>query len=343
MRLPKGRPMGRGKFHFQLKYSGKKPSRVDFRTEKPYNGRMIYLKDFRQGRLLYEALDSDIRLGILEELLEKGELNLAYFARRFSVSNGAITAHVKKLHSAGLIDISTSSGVRGTQKICRLTADRIIVDLVTRPQEDGKVDSAVLEIGQYVDYEIHPTCGIATGDGILGGFDNVSSFTYPERVNAGILWLGWGYVEYLVPNFLKEGKLQALQFTMELASEAPGYAAIYPSDIHFSVNGVTLGFYTSKGEYNDRAGTAAPPWWYGNLGQYGKKVTVSVEREGSYINGVQVSSVSVADLNIAAGEQIRFRIFVPENAVNRGGFTLFGKGFGDYGEGITVRFVHAEE
>ena len=84
---------------------------------------MIYLKDFKQGKLLYEALDSDIRIGILDELLQKGELNLAYFAKRFDVSNGAITAHVKKLHAAGLIDISTSSGVRGTQKICSLRSE----------------------------------------------------------------------------------------------------------------------------------------------------------------------------------------------------------------------------
>ena len=33
---------------------------------------MIYLKDFKQGRLLYEALDSEVRLGILDELLQKG-------------------------------------------------------------------------------------------------------------------------------------------------------------------------------------------------------------------------------------------------------------------------------
>ncbi len=62
---------------------------------------MIYLKDFKQGALLYEALDSDVRLGILDELLDKGELNLAYFAKRFHVSNGAITAHVKSCTRRG--------------------------------------------------------------------------------------------------------------------------------------------------------------------------------------------------------------------------------------------------
>ena len=71
---------------------------------------MIYLKDFKQGKLLYEALDSEVRLGILEELLREGELNLAYFAKKFNVSNGAITAHIKKLYEAG----SKSTPLRGS-------------------------------------------------------------------------------------------------------------------------------------------------------------------------------------------------------------------------------------
>ena len=121
---------------------------------------MIYLKDFRQGRLLYEALDSDIRLGILNELLQKGELNLAYFAKAFNVSNGAITAHIKKLYEAGLIEITTSSGKRGTQKICRLAADKIVIDFVNEVQAEGRVESAHIDIGHYVSYDIHPTCGL---------------------------------------------------------------------------------------------------------------------------------------------------------------------------------------
>lgn len=302
---------------------------------------MIYLKDFRQGKLLYEALDSDVRLGILEELLEKGELNLAYFAKRFNVSNGAITAHVKKLHAAGLIEISTSSGVRGTQKICCLSTDKIIVDFSSRPQEEGRVESTHIDVGQYVGYDVHPTCGIATNEHIIGGFDNPACFSWTERFKAGILWLSWGHVEYLLPNHLTEGAaLKELRITLEIASEAPGYAAFYPSDIHFSINGKALGVYTSKGEYNDRTGTCNPAWWYGNLGQYGKKILISVVQDGTYIGGVKVSETGLSDLNIAPGEQILFRIYVPEDAKNRGGFTIFGKGFGDYDEGIVCRFVY---
>ncbi len=302
---------------------------------------MIYLKDFRQGKLLYEALDSDVRLGILEELLTHGELNLAYFAKRFGVSNGAITAHVKKLHAAGLIEISTSSGVRGTQKICCLAADKVIVDFSARPQAEGRVESAHIDIGHYIGYEVHRTCGIATGEHIIGGFDDPACFSFPERIRAGILWMGWGYVEYLIPNYLtEETALRELTFSLEIASEAPGYAAYYPSDIHFSVNGVDLGVYTSKGEYNDRTGTCNPPWWYGNLGQYGKKITVAVGQEGTFISGVKVSDVALKDLGLKPESQIKFRIYVPENAENRGGFTLFGKGFGDYDEGIVCKFIY---
>ena len=301
---------------------------------------MIYLKDFKQGKLLYEALDSDVRIGILDELLQKGELNLAYFAKRFNVSNGAITAHVKKLHAAGLIEISTSSGVRGTQKICCLATDKIIVDLIGLRQAEGRIESAHIDVGTYVDYDVSPTCGLATTDRVIGRFDDPACFSYPERVRAGILWLGSGFVEYLVPNYLTEDtELEELQFSLELASEAPGYAAYYPSDIHFSVNGRELGVYRSKGEYNDRKGTCNPSWWYGNLGQYGKNVLVVVNREGSFIGGIKVGDAKLSDLGVRAGKQIRFRISVPRDAENCGGFTLFGKGFGDYDEGIVCNFI----
>ena len=134
-------------------------------------------------------------------------------------------------------------------------------------------------------------------------------------------------------------RLAALQITLELASEAPGYAAYYPSDVHFSLNGKELGVYLSKGEYNDRTGTVSPSWWYGNLGQYGKKVVLGVTEEGTYLGGVKISETKIGDLGLTSGEQIRFRIAVPETAEHCGGVTIFGKGFGDYDEGIVCNFV----
>lgn len=301
---------------------------------------MIYLKDFKQGHLLYKALDSEVRLGILDELLREGELNLAHFARKFGLSNGAITAHIKLLYEAGLIDISSTSGRRGTQKICRLATDKITIDFLNQPVQEGRVESTHIDIGHYVDYDVHPTCGLVTRESLVGRFDDPACFSYPERIYAGLLWMSYGYLEYLIPNYLNDrSELIELQFSMEIASEAPGYSAYYPSDIHFSVNGHTIGYCTSKGEYNDRKGACNPSWWYGNLGQYGKKILITVNREGTYICGLKVSDVRLDELGLVPGKQIRFRIFVPEDAVHRGGFSLFGRGFGDYDEGITCNFV----
>ena len=301
---------------------------------------MIYLKDFRQGALIYDALASEVRLGILEELLLNGELNLAYFAKKFNVSNGAITAHIKKLHEAGLIEISTSSGTRGTQKICSLATDKIIIDFKNQPKTSDRVESAEIGVGNYVDYCVQPTCGLASVEHVIGRFDDPACFSFVERIKAGILWIGSGYVEYLIPNLLTEdARLTEIQISAELASEAPGYAAFYPSDIYFSINGVEVGYYTSKGEYNDRAGNSAPSWWFGNLGQYGKKVRIAINEEGSFIGGIKMSDKTLHDYKIERGGQIRFRIYIPDKAEHKGGFTLFGRGFGDYDEGIICNFV----
>ncbi len=301
---------------------------------------MIYLKDFKQGKLIYEALDSDIRIGILDEILQHGELSLAHFAQRFGVSNGAITAHIRKLHEAGLIEITTASGIRGTRKICSLSTDKLIIDFTGHPQPDGRIESAHIDVGHYIDYEVFPTCGLATREKVIGQFDDPGCFSFPERIKAGILWFSHGHVEYLIPNYLREGgELIELQFTLEVASEAPGYSAYYPSDIYFSVNGHTLGYYTSKGEYNDRAGTYNPSWWFGNMGQYGKKILVAINNDGAFINGVKVSEVTLPELEICPGERIRFRISVPSDAIHCGGVTVFGRGFGDYEDGIVCNFV----
>lgn len=70
-----------------------------------------------------------------------------------------------------------------------------------------------------------------------------------------------------------------------------------------------------------------------------KGVRIVLNDEGSFIGGIKVSEKTLRDYRIERGKQIRFRIFVPENAEHKGGFTLFGKGFGDYNEGIVCNFL----
>ena len=238
---------------------------------------MIYLKDFKQGKLLYEALDSDIRLGILDELLQKGELNLAHFAQHFNVSNGAITAHIKKLYEAGLIEITTSSGRRGTQKICRLAADKIVIDFINEVQAEGRVESAHIDIGHYVSYDIHPTCGLGTSEKAIdaaldcrkrpsGAFDDPCCF-FLSRAHQGGASSGLrGGTSSISSPIISRPSPSFWNCSFPWSLRARGARLCPPTIRATSTSRSTAtswGYFKSRGEYNDRTGNCNPAWWCG--------------------------------------------------------------------------------
>ena len=56
-------------------------------------------------------------------------MSMKDLAARLNITNGALTGHIKKLESCGLITTSAESVVHGNQKICSVHWDRIIIDL----------------------------------------------------------------------------------------------------------------------------------------------------------------------------------------------------------------------
>ena len=302
---------------------------------------MIHIIDVKNGMQLFEALDSKVRVEILHLLKTNGETNLNQLAKGLQLTNGAITAHIKKLQDAGIIKVRTQSGVRGSQKICSLAATKIILDLFDEDALLKNVYSFDIGVGHYVDYRIKPTCGIVNESVIIGELDDPRYFSFPERIDARLLWFAEGYVSYQLPNSLKHSEAcTELQIGMELASEAPGFASHYPSDIRFKLNGHDLGYFTSPGEFNDRRGIFTPSWWFENLGQYGRLKLLTVNENGCYIDGLKISGTTIDDLQITSQSEILFSIEVAQNAANKGGVTLFGKGFGDYDCGITFKMFY---
>jgi predicted transcriptional regulator len=286
------------------------------------------------------ALSSSVRIEIVNQLLKNKSMNLDNLAKILGLTNGAITAHIKKLSEAGIINVTISSGVRGSQKLCTLAVDKIIIDIIGNDVQTNTYDFEV-DVGQYSDYQILPTCGIVTKDTIIGELDDPRYFSYPERFNAGLLWFTEGFVEYKIPNALKQNqKAIELQFTFEIASEAPGFSSQYPSDIYFYVNEKELGYWTSPGEFNDRPGIVSPNWWFKNLGQYGRYKMLIINKDGTFIDGLPIGNTTIEDLGIYHNSSITFKIEAPSKAANKGGVTLFGKSFGDYPDGIKIRLVY---
>lgn len=302
---------------------------------------MIHITDMKSGQTLFEALSSNVRIEILNLLMQNGDTNMNQLAKELNITNGAITSHIKKLQDANLIKVRSRAGVRGAQKVCSLAASKIIVDLFDENTMLKNVYSFDIGVGHYIDYKIKPTCGIVNEKVIIGELDDTRYFAYPERINARLLWFASGYVTYKLPNSLRISEAcTELQIGMELASEAPGYATYYPSDVNFKINDIDLGYITLPGENNDRRGIFTPLWWFENLGQYGKLKLLTVNENGCFIDGLKISDVTIDELKISPQSDISFTIEASENAINKGGVSIFGNGFGDYDSGITVKMFY---
>ena len=303
---------------------------------------MKHIHDLKSALPLFKCLSSDIRVAILELLRQKGPMRMTDIAGELGITNGSLSPHIKMLSELGFITISFASGKHGMQRICRATEQQLLIDFETGSRNINMYETEI-GVGQYVGYEIYPTCGISTPDHLIGVEDDPRYFSSPERINAGIIWMGHGYVDYILPNYLKPGqKLIELLVSMEIASEAPGYREDWPSDIFFYINGVELCTWTLPSDFGKNPGIYTPTWWDRNWNQYGQLKFLSIDSDGTYIDGIKRSDVTLDHLNITHDSTITLRFSAPDTAENVGGLTIYGRSFGNYDQDIRVR-MHYEE
>ncbi|OAB43311.1 ArsR/SmtB family transcription factor [Paenibacillus antarcticus] len=285
---------------------------------------------------LYEALASEVRWRIMG-LIADSEINVKDIAAKLELSPSIVTMHIRKLEQAELIECRRVRINGGTHKMCFLKQKNIEVELPSSNQT-VRIKEQTISVGHYTAFEIHPTCGLGTQEKEIGIWDEARFFLDPERVHAAILWFGRGYVEYKTPNYLLPDETpEAIEISMELASEAPGLRDHWPSDIRFTFNGVLLGTWTSPADFGRAArGKYTPEWWHRNVNQYGLLKTIRIDALGTSIDGERMSDVTIKDIKLK--EQFwTLRFTVDENSVNVGGLTLYGAGFGNHDQDIIIR------
>jgi len=290
---------------------------------------------------VYEALASPVRLRILR-LLANRPMNIKELAAAVGLSSAIMTMHVRKLSECGLVVTQMAPGKSGLQKICSLAVTSADIHFPVQATAERKSYRVEIPVGHYSDFHIEPTCGIATTAKIIGSFDDPRYFWDPERIDAAILWFGTGFIEYKTPNYLLSSQEpEEFVFTMELASEAPGTRDDYPSDITFTLNGMQLGTWTSPGDYGDQLGKYTPDWWPRQANQYGLLKRLRITGDGTYMDGLKMSDITFRDIDIRQ-KQWTFRLSVEPDARYPGGLTLFGKGFGNYGEHPSAEVFYVE-
>ena len=290
-----------------------------------------------------KAMSSELRIHIVLYVAKHPGIGLMELSEQFGVSRAAITQNIKILSAAGLIELGESGEKSSARKGCFLTEDSFLLNF--RPQLlTQKIYATEIPIGQYSDFAITPTCGIATPEELIGKVDDPAYFDDPRRSQAGILWFSTGFVEYRLPNYLQPGQeLSELQLSFEVSSEAPGVAENWPSDLIFSLNGEEIGSWTSPGDYGDVWGRYTPDWWDPNWNQYGLLKLLTINGAGTYMDGRMISPKSIKALSLTNESELRFRIAAPAEAQNAGGCTLFGRGFGNYNQGLKFKIIYTEE
>ncbi len=298
---------------------------------------MIHITSLNEGLELFKALGSDVRIQILNTLMENDHMSMNQLATELNLSNGALTGHIKKLEECGLISTSNESAAHGNSKICSVIQDKVVVD-IEKPVDLTNVYSTDIKVGQFSKYEICPTCGLANSTSVIGEIDDTRYFSHPDRFNADIIWFTKGFVEYSLPNLIPvNNRITQISISFEISSEAPGVDNNWPSDISFSLNGTKVGMWTSPGDFGGEIlGMFTPDWWPPNWNQYGLLKLLVVNKHGTFIDGLKISDVTINDLDIKQGQPLDFRIAVEDDAEHVGGITLFGKSFGNYSIDIHV-------
>ena len=303
---------------------------------------MRYLKHSKEQLTVFRALGSEARIDILKLLLEKGRMSMNDLADALGLTAGALTPHVRKLEEADLLRINADNSGHGNLKICEPHLDKILFVFSSGSSGQNEFRSH-LRVGQYARCHVYPTCGISTSEAVLGIVDDPRYFTHQKHFDADILWFTRGYVEYMIPCVIpRNAQIDQLSISAELSSEAPGSNANWPSDIHFYINDSLLGIWTSPGDFADVPGLFTPSWWFSNWNQYGLLKTLTVRSDGTYMDDLRISDVTIEQLNISGKEPILFKIAVPDTAQHIGGLTIFGRDFGNYNQDIEFRITYRE-
>ncbi len=294
------------------------------------------------------ALSTRSRVDILH-LLNSRNLNVIEIAEALKLPVSTVANNVKVLEAARLINTELLPASRGAMKVCSRNYDDIHIALNEEksvPKGAVRVYEIEVPIGHYSDCDVSPTCGMADAEAMLIREDEPASFYHPKHVGAQIIWFRKGYLEYLLPVEVPKGaRVESLEVSMEICSEAPNYDNNWPSDISVWINGVEIGMWTSPGDFGGRRGKLNPAWWRDSSTQYGLLKTWRVDRDKTTLDMEKVSDVSLSQLNLTQSPKIRLRIGVNPESIHQGGVNLFGRSFGDHAQEIMMKlsFTRDEE
>ena len=307
----------------------------------PYSGRVLNLTAYEDKiediELVAKALGSDKRLSILN-FIGTELCSVLEIAEALQLPISTATQHINLLEKANLIKSELQPATRGLRRMCKRNFDQFIFQLpVDFNNKEDNIEIS-MPVGSFSNIEVYPTCGILGEIGIIGQLDDPASFFEPDRIYAQMLWFHHGFVQYRFPNRIPPNiTMNTIEVSFEACSAAPLHNNEWPSDITVWINNVEVGTWTSPASYGGNRGLLTPEWWGTQNTQYGQHKVWQVTLDGSYIDGLRCSGVSIDDLKLNQGNAIEVKVGIKEDSHNKGGISLFGHGFGNYPQDIIIK------
>ena len=297
--------------------------------------------DVSRAVAVAKALASEPRWRLLRTLGEQ-LCNVGELAEALAMPPSTVAMHLAVLEQAGLVRTEYVPGRRGRQRVCQRVYDQVRWDLPrVRARAEPTIVETSLPVGAYAEADVTPTCGLAGPDAVIGLLDDPTAFFEPEHAQAQLVWFRHGHLTYRFPNRLPpRSRADTLWLSLELCSEAPMHHHDWPSDVSVWVNDVLLGTWTSPADFGGRRGLLTPAWWDTRNSQYGVLKEWRVTGEGSFVDGMRLSGVTIDDLSLPGRPFVSVRVGVDPDARHVGGLNLFGRGFGNYPQDIVLRLRH---
>ncbi|SDM71838.1 Predicted transcriptional regulator [Fictibacillus solisalsi] len=287
-----------------------------------------------------KALGNQQRMEMLSVLTE-GPKNVNDIAERLEIPFSTAAVNIKKLEEAGLIATEIVPG-RGSQKMSSKRFDRIVIDLASKKEAPEKFITLEMPIGNYVQCEVEPTCGLASENGIISIIDDQRSFFEPDRKDAQIIWFRAGFLEYHFPNRVPYGsKVEEISLSVEMCSEAPYHKLDWPSDITCWINGIEIGTWTSPSDFGGERGFLTPSWWEDYNTQYGMLKQWKVNESGSFVDSLYISDHTVQTLQLEERPYVSVTFGVKRDAEKVGGLNIFGSKFGNYEQDLLMKIKYS--
>lgn len=287
------------------------------------------------------ALSSKLRLQILQSLSGQ-HMNVNEMAEHLNVPVSTLSTNIAILEKAGLLASDIVPASRGQMKRLSRYTSMVTFYLRVPPKETFHSGEMRMPVGCYVGaHSITRTCGCAGRKGPLIPYNVPEALNLPDHYQAQLVWLRSGYLEYRFPSMpFKDHNVNRIELSFEACSETMGHNNEFKSDIFVAINGVELGIWRSPGDLGGRRGLLNPGWWPVANTQYGCLKKWAVSSEGTTLDDVPHSRVTIDDLKLSEGEYFTVRIGVHGNAEHVGGMNLFGDEFGDHAQGIILRYYY---